>query len=219
MTAQGAENGTLTVGQVAARFGITVRTLHHYDRIGLVVPSERSFSGYRLYAATDIERLARVVMLRRLEMPLDGIAEALDGDVTGHLVEQRAAVMARIEELSGLLRAIDTALEMETAQEAGMTENRINADEIKEIFGAEWDEAYEAEAERRWGRPRRGLNRAAASRSTRKPTGNGSSPRATRLWRPWPELCGQARGLPRVRPSRRCQLTGLTSKSGSTPCR
>ena len=68
----------LTVGQVAARFGVTVRTLHHYDAIGLVRPSERGWNGYRLYTPADVQRLARVVLLRRLEMPLADIAEALD---------------------------------------------------------------------------------------------------------------------------------------------
>ena len=49
---------TWTVGQVADLFGVTVRTLHHYDEIGLLVPSERSRAGYRLYTDGDLTRLA-----------------------------------------------------------------------------------------------------------------------------------------------------------------
>ncbi len=52
--------GALTVGQVADTFAVTVRTLHHYDQIGLVSPSDRSPAGYRLYAAWDIARLQHV---------------------------------------------------------------------------------------------------------------------------------------------------------------
>ena len=53
----------LTVGQVAERLGVTVRTLHHYDEIDLVVPSERSHAGYRLYAEADLRRLQHVVVV------------------------------------------------------------------------------------------------------------------------------------------------------------
>lgn len=52
----------LTVGQVAQEYGVTVRTLHHYDEIGLLRPSERSASGYRLYTRADLERLSHVVV-------------------------------------------------------------------------------------------------------------------------------------------------------------
>ena len=55
----------LTVGQVAERFGVTVRTLHHYDEIGLLRPSERTRAGYRVYTADDIVRLRTIVLYRR----------------------------------------------------------------------------------------------------------------------------------------------------------
>ena len=64
-TANGQESEALTVGQVAEKFGVTVRTLHHHDEIGLLVPSERTSAGYRLYTTTDITRL-HVVVFRRL---------------------------------------------------------------------------------------------------------------------------------------------------------
>lgn len=68
----------LTVGQVAERFGITVRTLHHYDEIGLLIPSRRAASGYRVYTSADLTRLSQVIVYRRLELPLDEIARLLD---------------------------------------------------------------------------------------------------------------------------------------------
>jgi DNA-binding transcriptional MerR regulator len=59
----------LTVGGVAELAGVTVRTLHHYDEIGLVQPSARTAAGYRAYSAGDVERLREVLSYRRLGFP------------------------------------------------------------------------------------------------------------------------------------------------------
>lgn len=69
----------LTVGEVARRSGLTVRTLHHYDAIGLVRPSHRSAAGYRLYTARDIERLHAVQSLKQLGLGLEAIEATLAG--------------------------------------------------------------------------------------------------------------------------------------------
>ena len=68
----------LKVGELASRSGLTVRTLHHYDSIGLLTPSARSNAGYRLYNRADIARLHRIQALRRLGMALADIAAFLD---------------------------------------------------------------------------------------------------------------------------------------------
>jgi len=67
----------LKVGDLAKRTGLTVRTLHHYDEIGLVSPSFRTGAGHRLYAAADVARLQRVVSLRQLGFSLDEIRTCL----------------------------------------------------------------------------------------------------------------------------------------------
>jgi DNA-binding transcriptional MerR regulator len=67
----------LKVGELARRTGLTVRALHHYDDIGLLHPSSRSDSGYRLYNAADIERLHTIQALRHLGLSLDDIQKAL----------------------------------------------------------------------------------------------------------------------------------------------
>ncbi len=67
------------IGQLAASTGLTVRTLHHYDHLGLVRPSSRTAAGHRVYAEPDVERLYKVVALRQFGLPLDAIASALDG--------------------------------------------------------------------------------------------------------------------------------------------
>jgi len=69
----------LTVGELARRCGMTVRTLHHYDAIGLLQPASRSGAGYRLYARADIERLHRIQALRQLGLSLTDIGIALSG--------------------------------------------------------------------------------------------------------------------------------------------
>ncbi|HEY2191214.1 MAG TPA: MerR family transcriptional regulator [Actinomycetospora sp.] len=137
-----------TVGQVAERFAVTVRTLHHYDEIGLVRPSGRSAAGYRLYSDADITRLQHVVVYRRLGFALEDVARILDdpaADVTEHLRRQRDAVTSRLDELSDLVVAIDRALE---AQMSGI---RLTREEQRELFGNGFTEEDQAEARERWG--------------------------------------------------------------------
>lgn len=139
----------LTVGQVAELFGVTVRTLHHYDAIGLLRPSARSHGGYRLYTEEDVTRLQHVVVYRRLDFSLEEIAQLLD-DGTGparleHLRRQRSAVMSRLDELAELVTAIDRALERE------MTGVNLTKEEQRELFGDGFSDEYANEAQERWG--------------------------------------------------------------------
>ncbi len=137
----------LTVGQVAERFGITVRTLHHYDYIGLVAPQVRTAAGYRLYTDADVIRLQQVVVYRRLGFALDDITALLDepADVAAHLHRQRAAVTSRLNDLHELVSAIGRALE------AHMSGTQLTREERKELFGDGFSDDYAEEAEERWG--------------------------------------------------------------------
>jgi DNA-binding transcriptional MerR regulator len=149
MTAEGKQQtqaGVYTVGQVAERFDITVRSLHHYDEIGLLRPSGRSGAGYRLYTDADLTRLQHVVVYRRLSFALEEIALLLDhpDSVEQHLRRQRAAVTQRLDEMSDLVAAIDRALERE------MTNQPASTEDLKELFGEGFHDA-QAEAEQRWG--------------------------------------------------------------------
>ena len=90
------------VGEVAAQTGLTVKALHHYDEIGLLVPSRRSDSGHRRYCAADVERLRRIGLLRRLGLSLDEIARAVD-DPAGQLARVTAG---HLDELSRRLEHI-----------------------------------------------------------------------------------------------------------------
>jgi MerR family transcriptional regulator, thiopeptide resistance regulator len=141
------EMTTWTVGQVADVFGVTVRTLHHYDELGLLVPGERSAAGYRLYTDADLRRLQQIVVYRRLELPLDEIASLLAGDEDprAHLRRQREAVMTRLDELTDIVVAIDRALERE------MDDRPATTAELKELFGDGFSDEYQQEAQERWG--------------------------------------------------------------------
>lgn len=67
----------LKVGELARKTGLTVRTLHHYDEIGLLSPSHRSAAGYRLYNHTDVQKLTQILLLRRLDLSLADIGEVM----------------------------------------------------------------------------------------------------------------------------------------------
>jgi DNA-binding transcriptional MerR regulator len=66
------------VGELAAATGLTVRTLHYYEEIGLLIPSQRNHAGHRLYNSADLARLYQICLLRRLGLPLADIGRALD---------------------------------------------------------------------------------------------------------------------------------------------
>ncbi len=91
------------VGSLASATGLTVRTLHHYDHIGLVSPSGRTPSGHRLYEESDVRRLYQVLALRQLGLPLDKVHEVMAGPASvaevlaahhGFLTDQLASVRA-----------------------------------------------------------------------------------------------------------------------------
>jgi MerR family transcriptional regulator, thiopeptide resistance regulator len=89
------EANTWSVGEVARLAGVTVRTLHHYDRIGLLRPTVRSAAGYRGYDQADLARLQRILGYRELGFALDDIVSYLaDPRFTAHY-EQRAPGLAQ----------------------------------------------------------------------------------------------------------------------------
>lgn len=117
--ATGARRGRspLKVGEVAARTGVSVRTLHHYEEIGLLRPSGRSAAGHRLYQPDDVEQLLRIRALRQLGVGLDEIGRCLqrpEGETAAVLRRRLETITAEIEvaqrlrqRLEGLLTALD----------------------------------------------------------------------------------------------------------------
>ena len=136
-----------TVGEVAGLAGVTVRTLHHYDEIGLLSPRGRSAGGYRLYAETDLERLERVLFYRELGFPLEEVARILDGadDSSSHLRWQHRLLRQRVARLQEMIALIEKEME---AKQMGIS---LTPEERLEIFGDFVPEDYAQEAEERWG--------------------------------------------------------------------
>ncbi len=137
-----------TIGQLAALAGVTVRTLHHYDEVGLLRPSGRSTGGYRVYDDADLERLHRVLAYRELGFSLEQVAGILDdpkADTASHLRRQHAVVRRRIERLTRVLDHIEHEME---AQQMGIS---LTPQEQFELFGDLPSADYAAEAEQRWG--------------------------------------------------------------------
>ena len=138
---------TYPVGRVARMAGVTVRTLHHYDAIGLLRPTGRGANGYRRYSDADLERLQRILFYREMEFDLDRIKHAMadpDADPLEHLRQQHALLTARIERLRRLADAVATAMEARTM------DINLTPEERLEIFGR--DPAEDAdEVKERWG--------------------------------------------------------------------
>jgi DNA-binding transcriptional MerR regulator len=138
-----------SVGEVAKDAGVTVRTLHHYDEIGLLSPTGRSSSGYRRYEYADLERLQRILAYRKLGFGLDKIAAILDDDAVDpvdHLRRQHAALLDQIDDLRAMVAAIEKTME---ARKLGIS---LTPEEIFEVFGENDPRQYADEVEQRWGR-------------------------------------------------------------------
>ena len=138
---------TQTVGQIAKLSGLTVRTLHHYDEIGLLIPSERGDNGYRRYTESDIERLRQILVYRELGLSLDEIGSIVDRetDPSEALLAERLHVTDRIERLRIIAEMIDTTIE---AQRKGTV---MTPEEKLSVFG-DFDPAeHTEEVQERWG--------------------------------------------------------------------
>ena len=110
------------IGELAARAGITVRTLHHYHRLGLLSPSCRTSGGHRCYTSEDVVQLQRIIALRSCGLSLEEIGAALSAGADGGLADLlrrqlevvderiRQAVALRIR-LLGILDALDQTVE------------------------------------------------------------------------------------------------------------
>lgn len=138
----------MNVGQVAAAAGVSVRTLHHWDAVGLLVPSGRSATGYRSYDAGDLERLQQVLTYRELGFGLVEIARLLDdpsADALEHLRRQQQLLADRITQLQAVAALVHRALEAKTM---GIS---LDPHEMREVFGDHDPTEHADEARERWG--------------------------------------------------------------------
>jgi MerR family transcriptional regulator, thiopeptide resistance regulator len=105
-------NRTYQPHEFAQRAGVTIRALHHYDRLGLLKPSGRTAAGYRLYTDRDLVRLEQIVALKFIGFPLSQIREVLnrtDVDVMAMLRQQRRIIAEKRDHLDRAIGAIERA--------------------------------------------------------------------------------------------------------------
>jgi DNA-binding transcriptional MerR regulator len=136
------------VGDLARLAHVSVRTLHHYDGIGLLTPSARSAAGYRRYSGADLRRLQQILFYRELGFALEEIAGILADPAAGttdHLRRQHRLLRERHARDAALLRAIEREME---ARKMGIA---LTPEEQFEIFGTDKLTEYTEEAKQRWG--------------------------------------------------------------------
>jgi DNA-binding transcriptional MerR regulator len=137
-----------TVGELAGLAGVSVRLLHHYDEIGLLVPGGRTPAGYRQYGYPELERLQRILAYRELGLGLDDIATVLDDpavDPVQHLRERHRQLTEQIDRLQAQLAAVQKTME---AHQMGI---QLDPQEMFEVFGDHDPTRYEEEVRQRWG--------------------------------------------------------------------
>ncbi|SEM25124.1 MerR family transcriptional regulator [Rhodococcus maanshanensis] len=137
-----------TVGDLAGLSGVSVRTLHHYDAIGLLTPHGRSAANHRRYTDVDVARLRQILFYRELEFGLDEIAEILADPAVppdAHLRRQHRLLRERRARIDGLLDAVEHELRVRGSGIA------LTAAEQLEIFDTDRFGAALAEVEDQWG--------------------------------------------------------------------
>jgi DNA-binding transcriptional MerR regulator len=148
-----------TVHALAKLAGVSVRTLHYYDEIGLLAPAARTESQYRLYGEPELLRLQQILLYRELEVPLAEIGRILDDpdfDVPTALRHHRQALEARIDRHHILLTTIDNTLKRLEDQAMPITDKELyegfapeQKDRVRKEAVASYGEEQVAASERR----------------------------------------------------------------------
>ncbi|MEU4212450.1 MerR family transcriptional regulator [Streptomyces sp. NPDC026206] len=152
-----------SVGQVSGFAGVSVRTLHHYDKAGLLSPTDRTPAGYRLYSDADLARLQQILFYRELGFSLEEIGAIMadpEANALGHLRERHRLLKEQIAKLNKLVEVAEHALEV---RQTGV---ELTPLERFEVFGeVTFDLSYATDAHLKWGHSeghRQSMARAAA---------------------------------------------------------
>ncbi len=164
-------NRTYQPHEFAKRAGVTIRALHHYDRLGLLKPSGRTAAGYRLYTDRDLVRLEQIVTLKFIGFPLSQIRDVLhrkDLDAAAMLRQQRRIVAEKREHLDRAIKAIERAEQVLASGEQADWEpfrkiieviqmqtrknwmKKYYSEEQLENLRSRWSPEVQAESERGW---------------------------------------------------------------------
>ena len=136
-----------TIGKMAKKAGISVRTLRHYDELGLLTPTTRAENGYRFYTEPDSLRLHDILFYRTLGFSLQEIARMLDStemDRNQHLLRQRKQLAMHIERLLGIQSQLDATLIKQEVEKMATKQDFS-------VFEGFDPDRYADEAEQRWG--------------------------------------------------------------------
>jgi DNA-binding transcriptional MerR regulator len=142
----GIDGQSWKVGKLARLTGLTVRTLHHYDQLGLLSPSAWTPSGHRLYGEPDVRRLYRIVALRELGLPLEVIGDLLTGepdladllrDHLGHVDQQLVAITALRRRLAAMVAAVQVVGSPPAADLLDLMEEVRKVDETMQRYFTE----------------------------------------------------------------------------------
>jgi MerR family transcriptional regulator, thiopeptide resistance regulator len=144
----GGQAMSYSVSQIARLAGVSVRTLHHYDQIGLLSPAGRSGAGYRRYGDDDLRRLQQIMFYRELGFALSDITDMVsdpDAEPAEHLRRQHGLLVARLERTRRLVTAVERAME---AEKLGIS---LTPEERLEVFGDHDPAQWTDEVTERWG--------------------------------------------------------------------
>lgn len=143
----------LKIGELARRTGVTVRTLHHYHQIGLLVPRFHSSGSQRIYGADELERLLKIQALKQLGLSLDDVARCLDeeGPTLSEVLDRHAAsARERIAKENHRLARLDAVRREIAAAQAVTVDALVSAIGVMEMFEKHYtEEQLKALAERK----------------------------------------------------------------------
>jgi DNA-binding transcriptional MerR regulator len=143
-------NKRYTVQQLATLSGVSVRTLHYYDRIGLLVPAFHGDNGYRYYRRPELLRLHQILLYREFGLPLEEIGPMLEQDPAERIGQLRAQQQRLREEAERFRLLVDT-IDRTIASLTTQGETKMNDTDLYKGFSPEQAQAYQTEAERRYG--------------------------------------------------------------------
>lgn len=138
-----------SVQQLSKLAGVSVRTLHHYDRIGLLKPAERSEKNYRFYGKTELLKLQQILFYKELDFSLKKIAEILndpDFDFLKALEFHQVELLRRADKMQQLLVTVDKTIHSLKSKKNMMTDK-----ELYEGFSQEEIDSMRKEVKKRWG--------------------------------------------------------------------
>lgn len=155
LVAKGGDSLKRTVKEVADLTGISVRTLHYYDEIGLLAPAETTAAGYRLYSESDLDLLQQILFYRELDMPLKTIKEVVHNpafDSREALESHRSQLLDKRRRIDRLIETIDKTIQYVKGEKAMTSEEKFEA--FKEKWIAENEEKFGEEIREKYGEER-----------------------------------------------------------------